>query len=953
MSSEENPEESSADSAVDDDKDESLFVRLCDRDESKNIFSAAKIPWIASGSTTNPNTLRTEDVATISKYLLSPEEEIQGYNLFMYKVWTHAMPYFLPPIFHSKAFKLTEEKIENPLESMRSALYFFWASCAHSSEFSKTATQEENCEELLESNILDYFLELKRNVMPRFDECSAVHVSDFLFDKLIILQMMYNPVLLHQWLMVAYGQYLVIQAKLNSRPVAGRYPEIESLAKYLSERAGSLLGQIKLMFDYLHELTTCHPEQDQSKRILLLGAKKFVSCVQDILKILDSFDCGYTHQLDNLIKASFIFDPSSLKSVRLEEVPCSVPTLNKNVLFWKRNSENPDLGIKDDVSKYKTKLSNREQDELTKVIMEEGSKSDLVWLTEDDSSNQYFIKDLLKQENSIFSKLYEDIMERKDAYDVCKSDFGPYHSIHIAEGEVHRQYCLALFKTFILGRAKLTVELEPSLSLPTLSRSHKEALINEILSYLNSLALYHERWNIGLKDHFDFLQPIIKPIKVFRYNLNSLSTANLIQGFNYMIEETVVQLLKKQLLEKWKPEYSYETTLVNYVLPWFVAAYQFLATDNESRASEKLLQKYRFFLYILLSNYDVSKCVTSPKWCGHHIPSILALFPTLHVTEITELIRWKLCCVESEYNRLFEEDKAPLLDSYFTEQLDIFTRYYYVLDFEYADKIWEQNFAISSRHSYRFLSKLALSLKVSADNFASDTAMQTTYEVLWYFVTAITNLLPWKRNEKDFSFEIEAYIDILDSKLSRKQSKYESIFDCKNLSLNQIAGVVIYQILENISDEKQTKFKEEFKSLEPLDDLERSVFGILRRDPWETKQVFCQKWFNDSKRQDLSLVSFEFAKTNASKFYAPILKNVSSHFHVRMRKRGEISFFPVKHCRWCGKVDVEEFRICQECLCEEEYPDVNLFCSDICENNAMKKVHKQEHERFLISKCDI
>jgi len=73
-----------------------------------------------------------------------------------------------------------------------------------------------------------------------------------------------------------------------------------------------------------------------------------------------------------------------------------------------------------------------------------------------------------------------------------------------------------------------------------------------------------------------------------------------------------------------------------------------------------------------------------------------------------------------------------------------------------------------------------------------------------------------------------------------------------------------------------------------------------------------------------------------------------------MQEPGEVTFFPVKHCRWCGLVEAaDEFRVCNECAENPDYPDTSIFCSSKCETEAMKFVHLEEHARYLTIKCGL
>lgn len=65
-----------------------------------------------------------------------------------------------------------------------------------------------------------------------------------------------------------------------------------------------------------------------------------------------------------------------------------------------------------------------------------------------------------------------------------------------------------------------------------------------------------------------------------------------------------------------------------------------------------------------------------------------------------------------------------------------------------------------------------------------------------------------------------------------------------------------------------------------------------------------------------------------------------------MNEAAELTIMPFIHCRWCGLVD-GELTMCKECKDIDNYPDKNWFCSEICEQRALEKVHREEHARDL------
>jgi len=59
-----------------------------------------------------------------------------------------------------------------------------------------------------------------------------------------------------------------------------------------------------------------------------------------------------------------------------------------------------------------------------------------------------------------------------------------------------------------------------------------------------------------------------------------------------------------------------------------------------------------------------------------------------------------------------------------------------------------------------------------------------------------------------------------------------------------------------------------------------------------------------------------------------------------------------KQCRACGEKDAE-LRMCHICLEYNDYPDVNWFCGENCENRLLDESHNEEHCQYLVQKLGI
>jgi len=140
-----------------------------------------------------------------------------------------------------------------------------------------------------------------------------------------------------------------------------------------------------------------------------------------------------------------------------------------------------------------------------------------------------------------------------------------------------------------------------------------------------------------------------------------------------------------------------------------------------------------------------------------------------------------------------------------------------------------------------------------------------------------------------------------------------------------------------------------------MDVVEKAFWNYLEADAWRVKQIF-STWMRQIKSKDkekLPDIQLNFAKSSASTSYLPVLSQIKDG-KVEMAFPGEITFFPIRHCRWCGLVEAEEeFKVCKWCAEFSDYPDTCIFCSVKCEEEALEGEHIKEHDKHLVIKCGL
>jgi len=173
-----------------------------------------------------------------------------------------------------------------------------------------------------------------------------------------------------------------------------------------------------------------------------------------------------------------------------------------------------------------------------------------------------------------------------------------------------------------------------------------------------------------------------------------------------------------------------------------------------------------------------------------------------------------------------------------------------------------------------------------------------------------------------------------------------------SLTPQQIFGITVFSFFDSL---KRNQFKSKMRSSQgpgfPLDDIDSAMWALYTEDKWTVKQKV-SSMAHKSGQGDQTLDSLELAKSNV--FYEEALKSgLTEEGKVKMSRPGEITFFPVKHCRWCGLLEADTFRKCPVCVDNPDFPDVNYFCSLNCETEALDQQHTEEHATFLMIRCGI
>jgi hypothetical protein len=177
--------------------------------------------------------------------------------------------------------------------------------------------------------------------------------------------------------------------------------------------------------------------------------------------------------------------------------------------------------------------------------------------------------------------------------------------------------------------------------------------------------------------------------------------------------------------------------------------------------------------------------------------------------------------------------------------------------------------------------------------------------------------------------------------------------DVENLSLQQLTAIIMYHGLYKFK--LTAHHKELFNKMQGpkfiFDNYSAAYWSILEGDLWRLKKQIAPCMKTKNSLVDLSMATLKFAKKN--RCYNATLKTLTQSGKVPMSKPGEMTLFPIQHCRWCGTVHAKVFRLCPECKDSPDYPDINYFCSENCEVTALDAQHREEHARDFMIRLNI
>ncbi|XP_065335490.1 uncharacterized protein LOC135936560 [Cloeon dipterum] len=378
-----------------------------------------------------------------------------------------------------------------------------------------------------------------------------------------------------------------------------------------------------------------------------------------------------------------------------------------------------------------------------------------------------------------------------------------------------------------------------------------------------------------------------------------------------------------------KSTFSPKLLFVQYIFPHLV---RLLRTMNESPMTEQ--KKYVYFLHQLLSSnfYKPSEeDENASPW-----PNLDTVDGILSQGS-KEFHKQKIRFVQQICSKLFATKQSEILIEYF-DFLGLSMELPYEGSY-LVDYVLPWNIQI-----VHFLKIVLVCLENTCDSFdCSDMCICSNVPDMTISILEVLYVHFTKNNipvfENDFLNQVLRSLNGHNEIALKSKTVIAASF-----SNMQLFGVIMYLAFQYIADSPTLIEKTSRMLL-----VKNALVAYQNQDFWRAKQNMAML-VNDAKRVDMSLFDLTAFRLRGG-LYKQITMNTEKSVgrqRVKMNKPGEITFCPIKHCRWCGLINSPDFNICQECQYESDYPDVNLFCSKECEERALNDSHLEEHARFLI-----
>ncbi|XP_059482395.1 uncharacterized protein LOC132200735 isoform X1 [Neocloeon triangulifer] len=414
------------------------------------------------------------------------------------------------------------------------------------------------------------------------------------------------------------------------------------------------------------------------------------------------------------------------------------------------------------------------------------------------------------------------------------------------------------------------------------------------------------------------------------------------------IEERVFQLAKQMVHVETKSNPRYpDWTFIYYILPAFVNCFR---KDSSPDFKYKLSMFFLEELVDLFSkDHDAWKSRSGPEETTtnllsgnpRHVTSLLA-FRRKFLDRICSVVPKKFRTISTpimKLNELLSQNAAnnvPSTDPAMTKYL-----HRLALDWTLKGASWTNMIIFALTEGMARFGSLCASAEASP----APSQLKSLLLAVYAMIELVTVYQTESSLAKGCTFRLqtleEVYLDLLGGSKGRGQTA---------VTAWQRLGVLLHQLYEMC---KTILVPENYAPPNCYPENTKLILKYFVQKDLRKLKLEIASMCIDLDRQNWTWAALEVIKRPSEKLlFAPYLSRLDKE-EGKIRSWKEDLLLPLKHCRFCGRVE-ENLVMCSFCEDDEEYPDVNWFCGERCENLAMKKCqHNEEHDQFIIEKISI
>ncbi|XP_059491010.1 uncharacterized protein LOC132205761 [Neocloeon triangulifer] len=943
------PQEISPTELADKEKETFLFLKLVN-----HVEFLPYLPWIEcckDNKQSSDDVLSTRD-SLLDSVLFTKNKLLRT----LYVTQTLAMPEYADKelynsqlLFCNKA-KTEEDRIYDLTMATRTA---FSIECSGLSFWSKVDEAARNNDEsalmALTAFITNYSSKkLLAHRMQNPGKTETGTAEDFLFNEGVLWQLHFNPVLLNQWLVAAQNtllfhrtKYICYINKSSSFP-----PQIAPSVQLIFVFFRDLQRRLNYGFALIGHQVKMFPEKDERVTKLIME-----DVVAPCLASLKAF------LLDDNNKALFEYLITALPGIIVELRARSDPSVeNKEVFFHNENIHvDPDDELEESMYTFLYWVNSE------KVI--KPCFGDIRIKIEDLKAkiNESKIFPLLDKAliymNSLdkaLSKVY--LSDEVKVEDDTKSKFLKYLILCYVKNHNGTELLSITHSSCFLT---LLLQLQKSIMFDFLSRT---------LSYVANQKTYQEDTAEKFNYKGEDLELNIRNFSIFEesggfqriadYYLKQWDGSSYIpETFMQMldqakpqnsIEERVYQLAKEMVCLETESNTRYPNwTFIYYILPALVNCFR---KDSSTEFKHKLSVFFLEELVELFSkDHNAWKSRSDPADSTNNLlsgnpsyaTSILA-FRKMFLDRICSVVPKKFRTISTpiiKLNELLSQNAAnnvPSADPAMTNYLHRFA-----LDWTLKGAQWTNMIIFALTEGIARFGSLCASAEASPASSQLKSLLLAVYSMIELVSVFETE----SSSAKGCTFRLQTLEEVYLELVGGSKGKGKTA-----VTAWQRLGVLLHQLYEMC---KTVRVPENFTPPNYYPEDTKLILKYFSQKDLRKLKLEIASMCINPYRENRTWVTLEDIRKPAEKLlFAPYLSRLDKE-EDKIRSWDEDLLLPLKHCRFCGSVE-ENLVMCSFCDDDEEYPDVNWFCREECEDLAMKKCqHNEEHDKFIIEKICI